>query len=101
MLAAPRRADMLAITFVISFLFVCGFYAYVFVHLEKERKRLAAHKKRLPEHLYEQRQEPESNKAADRDVPDWRPKSSITLKPKRKAGRQREKLSHLKLAARV
>jgi hypothetical protein len=99
--AAPRKADVLEIAFVISFLFVCGFYAYVFVHLDRERKRLNAHKKHLLEHLYEMRQEPEGSKAADRDAPDWRPKSSNSVKGKSKAGGQREKLNHLKLAARA
>jgi hypothetical protein len=49
---------MLAVTFIVSCVSVCGFYAYVFVHLRREQRRLDAHKKRLPEHLYEM--EPEA-----------------------------------------
>lgn len=89
---------MLAITFVISFLFVCGFYAYVFVHLEKERKRLAAHKKHLSEHLYEVRQEPASNKTADRDDPDLPGGASISLKAKSQEFLRRETLIQVSLA---
>jgi len=48
---------MLAVTFLVSFLSVCAFYAYVFVQLERENKRLRDHKKHLPEHLYEMRLE--------------------------------------------
>lgn len=53
---------MLAVTFIVSCVSACGFYAYVFVHLDRERKRLNAHKKRLPEHLYEM--EPEADRSA-------------------------------------
>jgi Ca2+/Na+ antiporter len=95
---APRRADMLAITFVISFLFVCGFYAYVFVHLEKERKRLAAHKKHLAEHLYEMRQEPTSNETSDRDAPDLPGGASVPMKPKSREILRRETMIQVSLA---
>jgi hypothetical protein len=61
----PREAEMLAVMFVVSFLSVCGFYAYVFVHLERESKQLRDHKKHLAEHLYEM--EPEQNAAEDRE----------------------------------
>jgi hypothetical protein len=44
---------MLAVTFVVSCLSVCGFYVYVLVQLRREEKRGDAHKKRLPEHFYE------------------------------------------------
>ena len=44
---------MLAVIFIVSCLSVFGFYAYVLVHLRREEKREAAHKKRLPEHFYE------------------------------------------------
>jgi hypothetical protein len=89
---------MLAITFVISFLFVCGFYAYVFVHLERERKRLAAHKKRLPQHLYEVRQEPEGNKTADRDAHDSPGGASISMKAKSEEILRRETMIQVSLA---
>jgi len=89
---------MLAITFGISFLFVCGFYAYVFVHLEKERKRLAAHKKHLPEHLYEVRQEPAVNKTTDRDAPDLPGGASISVKAKSREILRRETLIQVSLA---
>ena len=44
---------MLAVTFIISCLSVCGFYVYVLVQLRREEKRGDAHKKCLPEHFYE------------------------------------------------
>jgi hypothetical protein len=89
---------MLAITFVISFLFVCGFYAYVFVHLERERKRLAAHKKHLSEHLYEVRQEPGSNETAHRNAPELPGGASVSVKPKSQEMLRRETLIQVSLA---
>ena len=88
---------MLAITFVISFVFVCGFYAYVFVHLERERKRLSAHKKHLPEHLYEMRQEPASNETADRDAPDLPGGASGSVKGKSQEFLRRETMIQVSL----
>lgn len=49
---------MLAVTFVVSCLSVCGFYVYVLVQLRREQKRGGAHKKHLPEHLCEMEPEP-------------------------------------------
>jgi hypothetical protein len=89
---------MLAITFVISFLFVCGFYAYVFVHLERERKRLAAHKKHLSEHLYEMRQDPAGDETADRDAPDFLGGASSSVKSKSRETLRRETLIQVSLA---
>lgn len=89
---------MLAITFVISFLFVCGFYAYVFVHLERERKRLRAQKKRLPEHLYEVRKESASNKTADRDAYDSPGGVSISVKAKSQEILRRQTMIQVSLA---
>jgi hypothetical protein len=57
---------MLAVTLIVSCLLVCGFYGYVLLQLQREHKRLNAHKKRLPEHLYEVEPEPEET-AEDRE----------------------------------
>jgi hypothetical protein len=51
--ATAKEAEMLAVTFIVSCLSVCGFYVYVVVQLRREQKREDAHKKVLPEHLYE------------------------------------------------
>ena len=89
---------MLAVTFVLSLLFVCGFYVYVFLHLERERKQLAADKKRLTEHLYEVRQEPASNETADRNAPDLPGGASDSVKAKYREILRRETLIQLSLA---
>jgi hypothetical protein len=57
-LAWAKEAEMLAVTFIVSCLSVCGFYVYVLVQLRREEKRGDAHKKHLPEHLYEIEPEP-------------------------------------------
>ncbi len=92
---------MLALAFVVSFLFVCGFYAYVFVHLERERKRLSAHKRNLPDHLYEIRQEPSRKPNENQNAPNPRPRAAISAKTRAKTVRRNESLSRMKLAARA
>jgi Ca2+/H+ antiporter len=57
------RTKMLAITFIVSCLSVCAFYVYVLVHLERERKRMKAHEKHLPEHFYEMEPKPREKDA--------------------------------------
>jgi hypothetical protein len=60
---AANEDEMLAITFVVSCLSVCAFYVYVLVHLERERKRMKAHEKHLPEHFYEMEPKPRERDA--------------------------------------
>jgi hypothetical protein len=48
---------MLAAILILSFLSACGFYAYVFVKLNREYRRLKADKSRLPERLYQMKPE--------------------------------------------
>ena len=62
---------MLAVTFVVSCLSVCGFYVYVLVQLRREEKRGDAHKKRLPEHFYEIQHEPRQDDAENHQDPDF------------------------------
>lgn len=62
---------MLAVIFIVSCLSVFGFYVYVLVNLRREEKREAAHKKRLPEHLYEMKPEPRQDDAENRQDPDF------------------------------
>jgi len=62
---------MLAITFVVSCVSVCGFYAYVLVHLRREQKREDAHKKHLSEHLYEMEPEPREKDAESPEDPSF------------------------------
>ena len=60
---------MLAVTFIVSSLSVLGFYAYVFVQLRREQKRGDAHKRNLPEHLYEMESEDRQNEAENPEDP--------------------------------
>jgi Ca2+/Na+ antiporter len=69
--AMAKEAEMLAVTFVVSCLSVCGFYVYVFVQLRREQKREDAHKKHLPEHLYEMEPEPRQGDAENPADPDF------------------------------
>ena len=62
---------MLAVTFVVCCLSVCGFYVYVLVQLRREQKRGDAHKKHLPEHLYEMEPEPRQGDAENPADPDF------------------------------
>jgi hypothetical protein len=62
---------MLAVTFVVSCLSVCGFYVYVLVQLRREEKRGDAHKKHLPEHLYEMEAETRQADAEKPPDPDF------------------------------
>jgi len=62
---------MLAITLAVSCLSVCGFYVYVLVQLRREQKRGDAHKKHLPEHLYEIEPEPRQGDAENPADPDF------------------------------
>ena len=62
---------MLAVTFIVSCLSVCGFYVYVLVQLRREQKRGDAHKKHLPEHLYEMEPEPRQGNAENPADPDF------------------------------
>ena len=62
---------MLAVTFVVSCLSVCGFYVYVLGQLRREQKRGDAHKKHLPEHLYEMEPEPRQGDAENPADPDF------------------------------
>jgi hypothetical protein len=69
--AMAKEAEMLAVTFVVSCLSVCGFYVYVLVQLRREQKRGDAHKKHLPEHLYEMEPEPRQGDAEKPPDPDF------------------------------
>ncbi len=60
---------MLAVTFVVSCLSVCGFYVYVLVQFRREQKRGDAHKKHLPQHLYEMESEHHQNDAENPEDP--------------------------------
>jgi hypothetical protein len=73
---------MRAVAFVVSCLFVLGFYGYVLTRLYREHKRFKAQEKRLPEHLYEM--EPETatavaapKTAAQRTSPNGRRKETL------------------------
>jgi hypothetical protein len=77
--AMAKEAEMLAVTFVVSCLSVCGFYVYVLVQLRREQKRGDAHKKHLPEHLYEMEPEPRQGDAENPADPDFL--SSVTANP--------------------
>jgi hypothetical protein len=74
-----RRTEMLAVTFVVSCLSVCGFYAYVLVQLRREQKRGDAHKKHLPEHLYEMEPERRQNDAENPEDPDFLSSGAASL----------------------
>jgi hypothetical protein len=91
---------MLAVTFIVSFLSVCGFYAYVFVQLQREYTRLEAHKKRLAEHLYEMGPEAKTTGADDEDIddPDSSPRASTSLKAKKPGPKHRDTLIQASLA---
>jgi hypothetical protein len=67
--ATAKEAEMLAVTFIVSCLSVCGFYVYVVVQPRREQKREDAHKKRLPEHLYEMEPEPRQGDAENARIP--------------------------------
>jgi hypothetical protein len=82
---------MLAVTFIISCLSVCGFYVYVLVQLRREEKRGDAHKKRLPEHFYEMQPERRQGDAENRQDPDFlRTKISIRHNSGAEASLRRE-----------
>jgi hypothetical protein len=66
-----KEVEMLAITFVISCLLVCGFYVYVLVQLRREEKRGDDHKKHLSEHLYEMESERHQSDAENPEDPDF------------------------------
>jgi hypothetical protein len=78
-LAWAKEAEMLAVTFIVSCLSVCGFYVYVLVQLRREEKRGDAHKKHLPEHLYEMEPEPRQDDSENPTDPDF--SSSVTANP--------------------
>ena len=69
--AIAKETEMLAVIFIVSCLAVFGFYVYVLVHLRREAKREDAHKKRLPEHLYEMGPERRQDDAENRRDPDF------------------------------
>jgi hypothetical protein len=69
--AMAKEAEMLAVTFVVSCLSVCGFYVYVLVQLRREQKREGAHKKHLPEPLCEMKPEPRQGDAENPADPDF------------------------------
>jgi hypothetical protein len=89
---------MLAVTFVVSCLSVCGFYGYVLVQFHREQKRLDAHKKRLPEHLYEMEPEPERNAAESHEDSDLCSRAATLPRADAQALLRRETLIHLGLA---
>jgi hypothetical protein len=89
---------MLAVTFLVSFLSVCAFYAYVFVQMGRERKRLAEHKKHLAEHLYEMEPEPEKNEADDREETGLRPRAGTARTANGRGSKRRETLVQVSLA---
>ena len=89
---------MLAVTFLVSFLSVCAFYAYVFVQLERERKKLDAHKKHLPEHLYEMERETEVSADDERDAPERRSRASIPARDRASRSARRETLIQVSIA---
>jgi hypothetical protein len=88
---------MLAVVFFVSFLSVCGFYAYVFVQMGRERKRLAEHKKHLAEHMYELEREP-ARKPAERGAPEASSGASIPVGTGTNASRRRETLLQVSVA---
>ena len=67
--AMAKEAEMLAVTFIVSCLSVCGFYVYVLVQLRREEKRGDAHKKHLAEHLYEMESEHHQSDAENPEDP--------------------------------
>jgi hypothetical protein len=91
---------MLAVTFIVSCVSVCGFYGYVFVHLRREQRRLDGHKKRLREHLYEM--EPEAGRddsSEGREDPEFLSSKAATLsKANDQNSRRREALVQVSLA---
>jgi Ca2+/Na+ antiporter len=66
-----KEAEMLAVTFIVSCLSVCGFYVYVLVRLRREEKRGDAHKRHLAEHLYEMESEHHQSDAENPEDPDF------------------------------
>jgi hypothetical protein len=69
--AMAKEAEMLAVTFIVSCLSVCGFYVYVLVQLRREEKRGDAHKRHLAEHLYEMESEHHQSDAENPEDPDF------------------------------
>jgi Ca2+/Na+ antiporter len=69
--AMAKEAEMLAVIFIVTCLSVFGFYVYVLVRLRREEKREDAHKKRLPEHLYEMGPDLHQDDAENRQDPDF------------------------------
>jgi hypothetical protein len=82
--ALAKEAEMLAVTFVVSCLSVCGFYVYVLVHLRREEKRGDAHKKRLPEHFYETEPERREDDVENPQDPDFL-RTEISIRPSSEA----------------
>jgi hypothetical protein len=89
---------MLAATFVLSFVAVCGFYAYFVVQLARGHKRMSAHGKCLAEHFYGMGPEPDKDAAEDSSDPDLLRGASISSKAGPHASTGRETWIQLSLA---